>query len=188
LIFGIIIVLIVVGVIVAVNFRPQSKTTFTTPAVKNPPEIFDSGTAISSEQDAKSLIILNFNKIMEGTLNLFNQPYPPMDSETYSLSKKIIDSVGNNWQFNNAKVKKGYCAGVGFCIEYNPEKPGYIITVPSPTSVTGAREEAARNNLNQLVVPGEQAVANLAFDSRLMFIVDDGGKVYFAGAYLNSAF
>jgi hypothetical protein len=54
--------------------------------------------------------------------------------------------------------------------------------------VTGAREEAARNNLNQLVVPGEQAVANLAFDSRLMFIVDDGGKVYFAGAYLNSAF
>lgn len=196
LIFGIIIVLIVIGVIVAVNFRSQPEPTGGD-VMMNALQVFNSNTTITSEQDAKNLIISNSDKIMEGTLNLWNQ-YPELIRQSRYTSfknsyKTIIDSVGNNWQFGDSEVKlRGCCAG-GFWAGNDSEK--YVVTVLSST--TGTREIVTCNNPAEQNYINEQGKTSncggsgvkerktVDVNSILMYIIDDSGKVYFAGAYSN---
>ncbi|MBI1936299.1 hypothetical protein HYS31_07730 [Candidatus Woesearchaeota archaeon] len=158
------------------------------------PQVFDGIKVLSSEQDAKELLVSNSEKIMNGVIEFYSSHPNAIENERYASFRRIIDSVGDDWQFDRSDVKlRGCCAGY-FWTGNDSEK--YVATVLS--SGTGTKEKIICNDpLEQPAVNEQTGTTNcgsgikekktLNLNSILMFIIDKNGKVYFAGAYPNQS-
>ncbi|MBI4162566.1 MAG: hypothetical protein HY513_02690 [Candidatus Aenigmarchaeota archaeon] len=118
-----------------------------------PIKVLDSGAKVNFTFQAHNIISSNSDKILEGTIELYNANPYIINHPTLNRSKIIIDKVGKNWNFSTVEINLGNSFGKFFTISTN-----YIVIINSST---------LSSNMKQKIV----------------YFVDDDGKVYFAGAY-----
>lgn len=164
------------------------------PAIGSALLVFDNGSAIYSIEEAKDVIVSNSEGILDGTLNLYAQISNLNDSYRYASFKWVLDNIGNRWNFNEAQVElRGCCTKDGFWVG-NLSSEKYVATILSST--TGTEEVVICNDPSESAVKNEQTGEvncgsgikerrQINLNSRLMYILDGNGKVYFAGAYPN---
>lgn len=186
-------IIIIIGLILIGVYYITKPETNGGDVLLHAPQVFSSNTTINSEQDVKNLIISNSNKIMEGTLNLYQDNlesrYPKNGTD-----KKIIDSVNNEWQFNNSEVELKDCCVRGFWAG-NIEDKLYTVTILSsnirivrptiicndPAEQPATNEETGKANCGSGIK--EEKIVDVS--PKLIYLIDNSGEVYFAGVYTN---